>query len=99
MFFLNLKNSKNDQLILRNIRSDLYQITIFFFKGKDGTIYNQKNLYPKLISQSETLILQIVFLPDVIGEIKGNLYFEFSDNKIVIFPIKIRVNIYFILRV
>ena len=99
MFFLNLKNSKNDQLILRNIRSDLYQITIFFFKGKDGTIYNQKNLYPKLINQSETLILQIVFLPDVIGEIKGNLYFEFSDNKIVIFPIKIRVNIKLIQRV
>ena len=91
MFFLNLKNLKNEILILNNLRSDLYQVTIFFFRGKDGTIFNQKNLYPKIINQGETLILQIVFLPDVIGEVKGNLYFEFSDNKLVIFPIKIKV--------
>ena len=91
MFFLNLKNLKNEILILNNLRSDLYQVTIFFFRGKDGTIFNQKNLYPKIINQGETLILQIVFLPDVIGEVKGNLYFEFSDNKVVIFPIKIKV--------
>ena len=91
MFFLNLKNLKNEILILNNLRSDLYQVTIFFFRGKDGTIFNQKNLYPKIINQGETLILQIVFLPDVIGEVKGNLYFEFSDNKVVIFPMKIKV--------
>lgn len=91
MFFLNLKNFKNEKLILNNIRSDLYQVTIFFFKGKDGTVFNQKNLYPKFINHGETLILQIVFLPDTIGEIKGNLYFEFSENKIVVFPIKIKV--------
>ena len=91
MFFLYLKNLKNEILILNNLRSDLYQVTIFFFRGKDGTIFNQKNLYPKIINQGETLILQIVFLPDVIGEVKGNLYFEFSDNKVVIFPMKIKV--------
>jgi hypothetical protein len=94
MFFLNLKNSKSDQLILNNIRSDLYQVTIFFFKGKDGTVFNQKSLYPKLINQGETLILQIVFLPDTVGEIKGNIYFEFTENRIVVFPIKITVKIY-----
>jgi hypothetical protein len=91
MFFLNLKNSKTEELTLNNIRSDLYQVTIFFFKGKEGTVFNQKSLYPKVLSPGETLILQIVFLPDIIGEIRGNIYFEFKDNKIVVFPIKIRV--------
>ena len=47
-------------------------------------------MYPKTIVPGENLILQLIILPDIIGDILGNLYFEFSDNKVLLYPIKIK---------
>jgi len=91
MVFLHLKNDHSKNFILKSIKSDLYQVSIFFYKGKDsGTSYNQKSMYPKTIVPGENLILQLIILPDIIGDILGNLYFEFSDNKVLLYPIKIK---------
>jgi hypothetical protein len=98
MTLLNLKNTMNENLILRSIKSDLYQVTIFYFRpGKDSNqSYNQKNVYPKTLQPGEVMIFQLIILPDMTGSIKGNIYLEFNDNKVVVYPLVINAveNIY-----
>lgn len=98
MTLLHVNNTMTENLILRSIKSDLYQVTIFYFRpGKDSNqSYNQKNVYPKTLQPGEVMVFQLIILPDMTGSIKGNIYLEFNDNKVVIYPLVINAveNIY-----
>lgn len=90
MSFLTIRNLRNENLILKSIRTDLYQVTVFYFRGKDSNNpYNIKNIYPKALIPGESMGFQIIILPDTFGEIKGNIYIELSDNRVIIYPISI----------
>lgn len=97
MVILNIQNIRNENIVIRSIKSDLFQAAIFISKGKEMPhSYNQKNLYPKVLVPEENFSLQVIVLPDMIGRTVGNIYFELSDNKVIVFPLEIKAveNIY-----
>jgi hypothetical protein len=96
MALLTLKNDGAEKT-LKSVRTDLHQVTIFYFRGKDvSQAYNQKNIYPKTLQSDEHMVFQIIILPDFIGEYRGNIYFEFSNNTIIVVGITFKAidNIY-----
>lgn len=97
MVILNVANIRKENIIIKSIRSDLFQAAIFIPKGKEMPhSYNQKNLYPKILVPDENFSLQVIILPDMVGKTVGNIYFELSDNKVIVFPVEIKAveNIY-----
>ena len=86
-----------DNLLIKDIKSDLYQVKIFpniqedYNNGVKGLgIYSSINTYfPYNIFPQSKFIFQLLILPDLIGEIKGNLYIKFNDKNVLIIPITI----------
>ena len=107
-----------ENLVIKNIKSDLYQVKILPFisnnnKENTNSIKESEfnNLTPDIDSFFEYSILpkttftfQILFLLDHKTTIKGSLYIEFNEKKVLLVPIKLtgkdnglRINpIYFI---
>jgi hypothetical protein len=97
MVILNIQNIRNENIVIKSIKSDLFQVAIFISKGKEMPhSYNQKNLYPKVLIPEENFSLQVIVLPDIVGKTVGNIYFELNDNKVIVFPLEINAveNIY-----
>ena len=84
-----------DNLLIKDIKSDLYQVKIFpylpeNYNGAKGEIYSSINSYfPYNIFPQSKFVFQLLILPDIKGEIKGNLYIKFNDKNILIIPITI----------
>ena len=95
MALLNFKNTSKNKILIKNVRTDLYQATIFLFQQNNdkSQYFNPKINYPRDLDVNTFLTFQIIFLPDIIGEISGNLYIEYeTDDKIgvIIYPISIQ---------
>ncbi len=91
MVILNIINIRSENVIIKSIRSDLFQAAIFIPKSKEMPhSYNQKNLYPRILAPEENFSLQVIILPDMIGKTAGNIYFELADNKVIVFPVEIK---------
>ena len=84
-----------DNLLIKDIKSDLYQVKIFPYLPEDypetkGDMYSSINTYfPYNIFPQSKFVFQLLILPDLIGEIKGNLYIKFNDKNVLIIPISI----------
>ena len=96
MALLNLKNISKNKIIIKNVRTDLYQTTIFLFQQaqdkSQSQYFNPKVNYPRELDNNTFLTFQIILLPDTIGEITGNLYIEFELNDeigVIVYPISI----------
>jgi len=97
MVILNIVNIRSENIIIKSIRSDLFQAAIFIPKNKEMPhSYNQKNLYPRILAPDENFTLQVIILPDMVGKTVGNIYFELAENKVIVFPVEIKAveNIY-----
>ena len=89
-----------ESLLIKRIRTDLYQLKIFpYIKdidyGKKGIEQNDfMNLTPELnsdlgysIPPISSYVFQILILIDQIATIKGTLYIEFNEKKVLLVPI------------
>jgi len=82
-----------DNLLIKDIKSDLYQVKIFpylpeDYNGGKGELYSPINSYfPYNIFPQSKFVFQLLILPDLIGEVKGNLYIKFNDKNVLIIPI------------
>lgn len=97
MVILNISNISSENIIIKSIRSDLFQAAIFIPKNKEMPhSYNQKNLYPRILAPEENFSLQVIILPDMVGKTLGNIYFELADNRVIVYPVEIKAveNIY-----
>ena len=77
-------------LLIKNIKSDIYQIKIFPYLPSKSTDNNSRN--PNItytIPPKGTFILQILALPDIKNIIYGTLYIEFNNKKVLLIPIKV----------
>ena len=98
-----------ENLIIKSVKSDLYQLKLFPNSniediGKIGiNQHDFENLTPELNSVLEYSIppkssysFQILFLLDLKTFIKGTLYIEFNEKKVLLIPIELsgRDNIY-----
>ena len=91
-----------ENLVIKNIKSDLYQVRIFPYisnnNEKDLPIDEDafNHLIPEIntfleytIFPQTTFILQILFLLDHKTTIKGSLYIEFNEKKVLLIPIQL----------
>ena len=82
-----------DNLLIKDIKSDLYQIKILPYlpediNGAKDDFYPSINSYfPYNIFPQSKFVFQLLILPDLIGEVKGNLYIKFNDKNVLIIPI------------
>ena len=91
-----------ENLVIKNIKSDLYQVRIFPYISNnnekdlplDEDAFN--HLIPEIntfleytIFPQTTFILQILFLLDHKTTIKGSLYIEFNEKKVLLIPIQL----------
>ena len=82
-----------DNLLIKDIKSDLYQVKIFpylpeDYNGGKSELYSPINSYfPYNIFPQSKFVFQLLILPDLIGEVKGNLYIKFNDKNVLIIPI------------
>jgi len=83
---IKFKNISKESLFLRAIFTDMNQISIFYVDSKDSKL---KKNPPNYISSGETLVFQIVILPDSVGKIKGNINFYLKNKKLIFYPIDI----------
>ena len=91
------KNS-DENLIIKDIKTDLYQVKIFPYvsnKNNNDEI-SPKNLIPNIDSYLEhsiyprtIFVFQLLFVLDYKTRIKGTLYIEFNDKKVLLIPITI----------
>ena len=84
-----------DNLLIKDIKSDLHQVKIFPYLPNDY-IKSKKNLYssinsyfPYSIFPQSKFVFQLLILPDVLEKLNGNLYIKFNDKKVLIIPITI----------
>ena len=92
-----------ENLIIKNIKTDLYQVKIFPFisnknieKNNHLNNNNLENLTPSISSYLEhsiypqsTFIFQLLILLDHKTTIKGTLYIEFNEKKVLLIPIRL----------
>ena len=103
LFHINNPDSE-ENLLIKDIRTDLYQIKIFphisneqLDKTKiDLNSENRINLTPSInsylpfsIFPQSVFSFQLLILPDFRTTIKGTLYIEFNDKKVLLVPIEI----------
>ena len=84
-----------DNLLIKDIKTDLYQVKILPYSpednnGRKNELFSTINSYfPYNIFPQSKFEFQLLILPDMMGETKGNLYIKFNDKNILIIPIKI----------
>ena len=89
--------SPDENLIIRDIKTDLYQVKIFpYISNKNSNkgilndltpnidSYLEHSIYPRSI-----FVFQLLFLIDQKMRLKGTLYIEFNDKKVLLIPIQI----------
>jgi hypothetical protein len=86
---IKVKNINKENLYLRSIFTDMDQVSIFYLDPKDTQDVKLKRKHPSLIPPGESLVFQLVILPDTVGKIKGNLIFYFQKRRFVFYPIEI----------
>ena len=89
----------DEHLVIKDIRTDLYQVKIFPYisnKNNNNKDLIPENLTPDIKSYLEHSIyprtvfsFQLLFLLDFKTKIKGTLYIEFNDKKVLLIPIQI----------
>ena len=100
LLFKIINPNLEENLIIKSIKSDLYQIKIFpyipnkNFEKKNINNNNLENLTPNInaflehtINPKSSFIFQILSLLDHKTTIKGTLYIEFNEKKILLIPI------------
>ena len=99
LFKIYNKNA-DENLIIKDIKTDLYQVKIFPYISKNNEINNnediiQENLIPDISSYLEhsiyprsIFVFQLLFLLDFKTKIRGTLYIEFNDKKVLLIPIQ-----------
>ena len=101
LLFKIINPNLEENLIIKSIKSDLYQVKIFPYisnknNEKDNHINNnnEENLIPTIneylehsIYPKTTFVFQLLFLLDHKTTIKGTLYIEFNEKKILLVPI------------
>ena len=94
LFYINNPDTE-DNLLIKDIKSDLHQVKILpylpdeYTKTK-GSVYNSIDSYfPYSIFPQSKFVFQLLILPDVLEKISGNLYIKFNDKKVLIIPITI----------
>ena len=84
-----------DNLLIKDIKCDLYQVKIFPYLPEDYNGVKQdsyssiSHYLPYNIFPQSKFVFQLLILPDLLGEIKGNLYIKFNDKNVLIIPITI----------
>ena len=89
--------SPDENLIIRDIKTDLYQVRIFpYISNKNSNSPNFNGLTPNINSYLEhsiyprsIFVFQLLFLLDFKTTLKGTLYIEFNDKKVLLIPIQI----------
>ena len=102
LFKINNPNSE-ENLIIKSIKSDIYQVKIFPYIPYENTEKNNftnnnlVNLTPPIsefleytIYPQSTFIFQLIILLDHKTTIKGSLYIEFNEKKVLLIPIYLR---------
>ena len=83
----------HDALMIRSIRTDMYQVRLFPYNSNIESreyIPQISSILPKMLSVKETLSLQMVVLADNRRVTNGSIYIEFNDKKILIIPVSIK---------
>ena len=94
LFYINNPDSE-DNLLIKDIKSDLHQVKIFpylpedYMKTKGSSSSSINSYFPYSIFPQSKFVFQLLILPDVIEKINGNLYIKFNDKKVLIIPITI----------
>ena len=99
ILFKIFNKNADENLIIKDIKTDLYQVKIFPYisnkKNSDNDIITE-NLIPNIDSYLEhaiyprtIFVFQLIFLLDFKTRIKGTLYIEFNDKKVLLIPIQI----------
>ena len=94
LFYINNPDSE-DNLLIKDIKSDLHQVKIFPYLPEDytktkGSYSSSINSYfPYSIFPQSKFVFQLLILPDIPEKITGNLYIKFNDKKVLIIPITI----------
>ena len=83
-----------DNLLIKDIKSDLYQVKIvpYFPEDNNGAKELDSSInsyFPYNIFPQSKFVFKLLILPDLIGEMKGNLYIKFNDKNVLIIPITI----------
>ena len=92
MALLSFKNTSPNAITIKNVRSDLYQVTIFLYQQtSDKTQYfNPKINYPRKLNANSSITFQIIILPDDIGVTVGYIYIDIivnETNSVIIYPV------------
>ena len=89
LFFYIYNPDPELNLLIKDIRSDIYQLQIFPYK-KDSL--ENKCLYhdlSKTIPPKEKFTLEIFITLDYLKNVFGTLYIEFNDKKVLLIPIRL----------
>ena len=85
-----------DNLLIKDIKTDLYQVKIVPYSPEDNNVGGKDEFFPQInsyfpynIFPQSKFEFQLLILPDMLGETKGNLYIKFNDKNILIIPIRI----------
>ena len=99
ILFKILNKNADENLIIKDIKTDLYQVKIFPYTSNKKNNNNDiitENLTPNINSYLEhsiyprtIFVFQLLFLLDFKTRIKGTLYIEFNDKKVLLIPIQI----------
>ena len=97
MLFKIINPNLEDNLIIKGIKTDLYQVKIFpFISNKSIEKNNLQNITPSInsyldytIYPQSSFIFQLLFLLDHKTTIKGTLYIEFNEKKVLLIPIQL----------
>ena len=98
-FMINNPNTE-ENLIIKDIKTDLYQVKIFpYIPNKKSHINNNnnsENITPSInsflhhtIYPQSSFAFQLLILIDHKTTIKGTLYIEFNDKKVLLIPIQL----------
>lgn len=94
VILFHISNPHNhDTLMIRSIRTDMYQVRLFPYNSNiDSKEYVPQisTILPKMLSSKEILSLQIVVLADNRRVTNGSIYIEFNDKKILIIPVSLK---------
>ena len=90
-----INNPGNNNLIIKEVKTDMYQIKLYPYIGNKNYHYNINNnnlppissYLPFSIYPSYHFIVQFSILPDFKETIKGTLYIEFNNKQVYLLPI------------
>ena len=98
ILFRIINPNEEETLVIKGIKTDLYQVKIFPFMSKKKNIKNNNSymltqpLGQSLnhsISPQSSFLFQILVLIDYKTTIKGTLYIEFNEKKVLMIPIQL----------